>query len=134
MTVGGKSLAEAKIQRGILQKNALSQCLFVIAIMPLNHILTKYTAGYKPSKSYENINHLMYMDGIKLFAKNIRIGYSNIRSENIESGYRDGIRHRKMRHAKNKRAKWHMTDGTKQPNQEKIRTLWETYKIGNIGS
>ncbi len=38
-------------------------------MMPLNHILRKCKAGYKLSKSQEQINHLMYMDGIKLFAK-----------------------------------------------------------------
>ena len=38
--------------------------------MPLNHILRKYTAVYKLSKSQETINHLMYMDDIKLFTKN----------------------------------------------------------------
>ena len=37
--------------------------------MPLNHILRKFTAGYKLSKSQEKINHLMYTDDIKLFAK-----------------------------------------------------------------
>ena len=38
--------------------------------MPLNPILRKCTAGYKLSRSQEKINHLMYMDDIKLFAKN----------------------------------------------------------------
>ena len=38
--------------------------------MPRNHTLRKYTAGYKHCKSQEEINHLMYMDDSKLFAKN----------------------------------------------------------------
>ena len=38
--------------------------------MPLNHIFRKCTAGYKLSRSQEKNNHLMYMDDIKLFAKN----------------------------------------------------------------
>ena len=37
--------------------------------MPLNHILRKCTAGYKLTKLQEKINHLMYRDDIKLFAK-----------------------------------------------------------------
>ena len=37
--------------------------------MPLNHILRKYTAGYKFSRSQAMINHFIYMDDIKLFAK-----------------------------------------------------------------
>ena len=39
-------------------------------MMPLNHILRKFTAEYKLSRSQEKINHVMYMDDIKLFAKN----------------------------------------------------------------
>ena len=70
LTAGGKSLTETKIQRGIFQGDALSLLLFAIAMMPLNHILRKCTAGYKLSRSQEKINHLMYVDDIKLFAKN----------------------------------------------------------------
>ena len=62
LTAGGKSFAEVKIQRGIIQGNAL---VFVIAM-----IFRKCTAGYKLSKLQEKINHLMYMDDIKRFAKN----------------------------------------------------------------
>ena len=61
---------KTKIQRLIFQGDALSLLLFVITKMPLNHILRKYSAGYKLSRSQEKINHLMYMDDIKLFAKN----------------------------------------------------------------
>ena len=39
-------------------------------MMPLNHKVRKCTAVYKLSRSQEKINHLMYMDDIKLFAKN----------------------------------------------------------------
>ena len=39
-------------------------------MMPLNHILRKCRVGYTLRKSQEKINHLMYMDDIKLFAKN----------------------------------------------------------------
>ena len=39
-------------------------------MMPLNHIFTKCTGGYKLYKSQEKINYLMYMDDIKLIAKN----------------------------------------------------------------
>ena len=50
LTIAGKSLAEVKIQRAIFQGDAQSSILFVIAMMPLNHILRKCTAGYKFSK------------------------------------------------------------------------------------
>ena len=60
LTAGGKSLAEAKIQRGIFQGDALSPLLFVIAMMPLNYKFRKCSGGYKLSKLQGNINHLMH--------------------------------------------------------------------------
>ena len=72
LTAGGRSIAETKIQRDIFQGDKLSPLLFIIAMMPLNHKLRKCTAGYKLSRSQEKTNHLMYMDDIKLFAKNER--------------------------------------------------------------
>ena len=97
LTAGRKSLAEAKIQRGIFQEDALSPLLFIIAMITLNHILRKCTAEYKLTKSQENINHTMYMDDIKLF------GNSNTHNQNIQSGHKIGIWHRKMRHASNEK-------------------------------
>ena len=41
LTAGGRRLVEAKIQRGIFQGDALSPLLFLIAMIPLNHILRK---------------------------------------------------------------------------------------------
>ena len=73
LTAGGRSLNEAKVQRGIFQEVALSPLLFIIVMMSLNHILRKCTAGYRLSKSQEKINHLMYVDDIKLFAKNEKV-------------------------------------------------------------
>ena len=70
LTAGERNLAEAKIQRGTFQGDALSQLLFIIAMMPLDHIFRKCTAGYKISRSQEKINHLMYMDDIKLYPNN----------------------------------------------------------------
>ena len=56
LTAGGRRLAEAKIQRGIFQEDALSPLLFINVMMPLNHILRKCTAGYKLSRSQEKVN------------------------------------------------------------------------------
>ena len=135
LTAGGRSIAETKIQRGIFQGDARSPLLFIIAIMPLNHILRKCHAGYKLSISQEKINHLMYMDGIKLFAKNekeletlihaVRIYCQNIGMEfDIE----------KCAMLVMKSGKPHITDGIELPNHDKIRMLEEneTYKYLGI--
>ena len=46
LTAGGRSLTEEKIQRSIIQGDALSPLLFIIGMIPLKHILKKCTAGY----------------------------------------------------------------------------------------
>ena len=85
LTAGRKSLAEKKIQRGIFQGDPLSPQLIIIAMMPLNHIPRKCTARYKLSRSQEKINRLMYMDDIKIFAKNEKELETLIRTVRIYS-------------------------------------------------
>ena len=96
-------------------------------MMLLNHILRKCTAGYKLSRSQEKINHLMYMDDLKLFAKTEKemetlIHVVRIYSQDI------GMEFGAM--LVMKRCKRHLTDGMELPSQCKIRTLGEneTYK------
>ena len=60
---------EVNIQRVIFLGDMLFPLLFVLAMMPLNHILRKCTGGYKLHQSQEKINHYMYIDAIKLFAQ-----------------------------------------------------------------
>ena len=133
LTAGGRRLAEAKIQRGIFQGDALSYLQFIIAMMLLNHILRKYTAGYKLSRSQEKFNHLMYKDDIKLFAKNekeLETNTHRIFSRDIEMEFDIG----KCAMLKMKSGKRHLTDGMELPNQDKIKTLAEneTYQYFGI--
>ena len=135
LTAGGKGLAETKIQRGIFQGDALSPLLFIIAMMPLNHKLKKCTAGYKLNRSQEKVNHQMYMDDIKLFAKNekeLETLIQTIRIYSQDIGMEFGIE--KCALLVMKSGKRHLTDGIELPNQDKIRTLAEneTYKYLGI--
>ena len=108
LTAGRKRLTEVKIQRCIFQGEAVSPLLFVIAMMSLNHILGKCTDEYQLSRSQKEINHLMYMDDIKRFAKNEReLETLNTDRENIQSRYRNGVLHREMRRTSNE--KWETT-------------------------
>ena len=107
LTAGDKSLTE----QGIFHGEALSPLLFVAVAMLFNHILREYADGYKLTKSQEKINHELYMDDIKLFAKNEK------ELETLKQAVRI-----------------YMTEGMELPNQEKIRTLGEkeTYKYLRI--
>ena len=96
----GTELAEMKIQRGIFKGDDLSTSLFVIEVIPLNHILRKGTESYKFTKYQEKINHLLYMDDIKLFAKNEK--ETNANNKNIQSGYRNGISYAKREKTENR--------------------------------
>ena len=126
LTAGERSSAETNIQRGIFHGDAQSPLLFIITMMPLNHILRKCTARYKLSRSLEKINYLMYMDDIKLVAKNEKEQETLIHAVRIHSqhiGMEFGIEKCAMLVMKS--GKRHMTDGMKPPNHDKIRTLGE---------
>ena len=77
LPAGKKSLAEAKIPRGIFQGDSLSPSLFCNSDNATQ--LRKCTTGYKISKSQGNINHLMYIKQSK--------------NENIRSRHWDVIWH-----------------------------------------
>ena len=100
--------------------------------MPLNHMLRKGTAGYKLSSLQEKINHLMYMDDIKLFAKNEKELETLIHAVRICSqdiGMEFGIEKCAMLVMKS--GKRHLTDGNELPNQDKMKTLGKKMKLTN---
>ena len=74
------------------------RCTFAITIcnvMHLNYIFRKCTGDSKFIKSQEKINHLIFMDDIKLFAKNEKELKTNT-DDNIQPGDKNEILHRKM--------------------------------------
>ena len=126
LTAGGRSIAETKIQRGIFQGNAKSPLLFVIAMMPRNHVLRKCAAGYKLNRLQEKINHLMYVDDIKLFAKKekeLEALMHAVRIYSQDIGMEFGTE--KCAIFVMKSGKRHITDGMELPNHDRIRTLEE---------
>ena len=95
-------------------------------MMPLNHILWKSIAGYKFCKSQEKINHLRYMDDIKLFAKKekeLETLTRNVRIYILDRGMDFGIGTRTRLVMKS--GKQHMKEVLELPNQVVIRTLGE---------
>ena len=67
---GNSELGEVEIKRGIFQRDSLSPLVFVLALIPLCLILRKAKkAAYEFSESKEKINHLLFMDDLKLYSR-----------------------------------------------------------------
>ena len=67
---GNSELGEAEIKQDIFQGDSLSPLVFVLALVPLNLILRKANAAYEFSESKEKINHLLFIDDLKLYSQN----------------------------------------------------------------
>ena len=65
----GGTLKSSSIQIncGIFQGDSLSPLLFCLALIPLSHMLNKTEYGYNVLD--ESVNHLFYMDDLKLYGK-----------------------------------------------------------------
>ena len=86
LTSSGVRLAEVNIRRGIFQGDSLSPLLFVVAMIPMTRVLQKMEIGYQLKKEGSIINHLMFMDDIKLYGRNIKDVDTLIQTVRIVSG------------------------------------------------
>ena len=68
-TSAGKGLAEIHIRRDIFQGDSLSLLLFVICLIPMSLVLRKVKAGYSFGNDKFRVNHLLFMDDMKLFGR-----------------------------------------------------------------
>ena len=69
LTANGEDLGKVNMKRGIFQGDSLSPLLFVLSMVPLSLILKKVNACYKWGKKEYKLNHLLFMDDLKLYAK-----------------------------------------------------------------
>ena len=70
LTCLGQNLGSVDINRGIFQGDSLSPLLFVLAMMPLTILLRREEKfGYALSGFNYPVNHLLFMDDLKLYAK-----------------------------------------------------------------
>ena len=66
---GNSSLRKVDIKRYIFQGDSLSPLVSVLALIPLILILRKTKAAYEFSGSKEKINHLLFIDDLKLHSR-----------------------------------------------------------------
>ena len=74
MFSGKNKLGKVNIRRGIFQGDSLSPLLFVVALIPVTIILRTLKQGYSFGKGKERLNHILFMDDLKLCGSNDEIG------------------------------------------------------------
>ena len=119
LMANGEDLGEVNVKRGIFQGDSLLPLLFVLSMVSLSLILKKVNACYKWAKKEYKLNHLLFMDDLKLYAKseeqtNTLVRTLYVFSTDISMDF--GIK--KCRIVTMKRAKIVKSEGVKLPDGE----------------
>ena len=70
LAFNGEVLGEFDVKRGKFQEDSPSPLLFVLSMIPLSSVLRKVNISYEWGKKEYKLNHLLFMDDLKLFSKN----------------------------------------------------------------
>ena len=73
----GEMLGEFNIRRGMFQGDYSSPLLFIIVMILLSILLKREKLGYFFGFDCKLINHLLFMDDLKLFGKTKGVGRSS---------------------------------------------------------
>ena len=66
-----RNLGTVNIKRGIFQGDSFSPLLFVIALIQISGVLKNVRMCYEVDKQSLTINHMLFMDDLKLFGKSM---------------------------------------------------------------
>ena len=66
---GGETLADVELKRGIFQGDFLSLIFFATTLIIFTILLRDMNTAYKFGESQEEINHLLFMDDLRLCSK-----------------------------------------------------------------
>ena len=119
---GEDNLREVNIRRGIFQGDSLSRLLFVACLLPLTHILRDAAPGYHFASNGKKINHLLFMDDLKLYASNkksLKSLIQTVRVFNNDIGMEFGVE--KCAVLAMKKGKMASTDGIRLPNKTTMK-------------
>ena len=72
LTSSGMVLGEVDIRRGIFQGDSLSPLLFIMVMIPLSILLKREDMGYSFGHGGGLLNHLLFMDDLKVYGKSER--------------------------------------------------------------
>ena len=84
---GDSELGELEIKGGVFQGDSLSPLVFVLALILLSLILRKPKAAYEFLKSKGKINHLLFMDYLKLYSQSEKGLNSLVQTVRVFSEY-----------------------------------------------
>ena len=134
LTSSGTRLAAVNIRRGIFQGDLIYPLLFIVAMIPMTRVLEGMEVGYQLKEEDSKINHLMFMDDIKLFGRGTKEIDSLLRTVRIVS---DDIRMEsgieKCALVNIQRGKVTRTEGIQLPDGNDIKDIDETgYKYFGI--
>uniref|UniRef100_A0A1X7SUE5 Reverse transcriptase domain-containing protein n=1 Tax=Amphimedon queenslandica TaxID=400682 RepID=A0A1X7SUE5_AMPQE len=128
-----KELGSVFIRKGIFQGDSLLPLLFVLCMVPLSLVLRTVSAGYKIRDKNVRMNHLMFMDDLKLFGKNERQIHSlinRVQAVSEDIGMEFGIDNCGVLNFK--RGKVVESDGMEMPNGDIMRSV-EEYEYKYLG-
>ena len=126
LTSCGRPLGKVNIRRGIFQGDSLSPLLFVMALIPLTLVLRKVKAGYDLAGRRGVVNHLLFMDDLKIYGKSEKQVYTLLNTVRVFSqdiGMQFGIN--KCAVLLLKRGKVVRCEGIEMPNNQIIKSLGE---------
>ena len=127
LTSSGTRLAEVNIRRGIFQGDSLSPLLFIVAMIPMTRVLERMEIRYQLKKGGSRINHLMFMDDIKLFGKGTKEIDTLVQTVRIVSGdIRMEFGIEKCALVNIQRGKVTRTEGIQLPDGNNIKDIDET--------
>ena len=96
LCAGNSELGEVDNERRIFQGDSLSLLVFILVLIPLSLILRNTRVAYEFSGSKMKINHLLFMDNLKLYShsrneKELDSLVQKIRTFSKDVGMKSGI-------------------------------------------